>query len=265
MRGQQITIEAILSPLIYRSNALKHSIFANFVLQAEQAKQSLSSPTQPQDLASVHLRHYNAAINYLQTSINNPEYTDANVGADLILAFYNICKGDMENWTVHNRNAAEQIRARGRTLETRPLSLHTKFLFYLYIRTDTVGSNAIGQPANTDHEIAQIVYSGVPISNRMMLPSRMEMELLLGEISIFQYQCSTLLPLGGGWQISPQAEILRRRYDDLVDRLGKWQGLHSDFATFEEAQMGEYPQGAMLPPEMGSPLLCVVSLYNAIC
>ena len=257
LRGHQFTIETILSPLIHRSNALKHSVFANFILQAVQTNRSSSSPMQTEDLESLHFQHYHIAMNYLEQTQTDPEYIDANLGANLILAFYNLCKGDMENWTVHSQNASELIRVRGKTLERHPLSVYSKFLFYLYMRTDTVGSNAIGQPSSADREIARIVYSGTPITNQSILAVRIELELLLAEISVFQYQCGTLLPLGG-WHSPPQKEILQRKYEDLSDRLGKWRGLNPNFVAFEEAQIGEYPRRSLLPIEMGAPLLCIV-------
>jgi len=250
--GQPFMIETVLSPLIHCSNALKHSVFANIILQVEETKRSSSMPSQY--WANLHVRHYNIAISYLKSTINNPQYADVNIGANLILAFYNLCREDSENWTMHSRITSEQIHVRGRTLETHPLSLHSKFLCYLYMRTDTVGSNAMGKPASIDGEIARIVYSGIPISNRSMLPSRTELELLLAEISVFQYECATLLPL-------PQEEILQRKYNNLLDRLRKWQGLYSNLAAFEEANVGGYLHRDMLPCEMGLSLLCVLSRY----
>jgi Fungal specific transcription factor domain len=268
LRGQQFTVETILSPLIYRSTALKHAVFANFILQAEQSKLSplspMPSPVAAQDLASLHVRHYNTAITHLQPTLHNPIYTDSNVAACLILSFYDICAGDMEHWAAHVRDSADQIRIRGNTIETHPLSLHTKFLFNLYMRMDVVGANAVGQPSSADREIARIVYSGIPISNKLLLPYRIELELLLAEISVFQYECSTLLPLGTAWNNPQQEEVFRRRYNDLLDRLSRWQDANSDLVAFEEAQIGEYPFGANLPPEMGLPLLCVVPLYCAL-
>jgi Fungal specific transcription factor domain len=260
LRGQPFTIESILSPLINSSKALKHSIFANFILQADQVRRLPASSMPRQDLSSLQVRHYNAAITQLETTFNNPLYTDANVGAALILAFYNLCAGDLEHWTTQIRNAAEQIRLRGKTLKTHPLSLHTKFLFTLYLRTDTVASNSVGRPATADREIVDIVYSGAPISNPGLLHCRIELELLLAEISVFQYECLTFQQLGTGWNKPYRQEILRHKYDDLIDRLGKWDGLYSDLVAFEEAQDGGYPHGAALPPEMGLPLLCLVSL-----
>jgi hypothetical protein len=262
MRGQLFTIESILSPLISRSNALKYAIFANFVLQADQSKRSPTSPVPAADFATLHVRHYNTALTHLQTTLHNPAYTDENVGTPLILAFYNICNGDLENWTTHMRHAADQIRLRGASLENHPMSLHTKFLFTLFLRTDVMGSNALGLLANTDRELARIVYSGVPISNKLILSARIELELLLAEISIFQYECITML--GGGWNTPPQQEILLHKYKDLADRLGRWQAANSGIFLFEEAQIGEYPHGAMLPPEMGLPLLCVV-FHSLLC
>ena len=257
LRGQQFTLETILSPLIHRSNALKHSVFANFILQAEQANQSPVSPIQTKDIESLHIQHYNNAINYLRQSHNNIECIDANLGAILILLFYNLCKRDMKNWRLHSRNASKLIRVRGRTIETHPLSLHTKFLFYLFVQTDTTGSCVLGQPASTDGEIVQIVYSGVPITNRSILPARMELDVLFVEMSLFQYEYETLTSLGGSWHTPPQEEMFRRKYEDLLDRLRKWQGLNPSLVALEEAQAGEYPHGSIIPAEMGLPLLCV--------
>ena len=194
LRGQQFTFETILSPLIHRSNALKHSVFANFILQAEQGNplSSSSLPMQTQDLESLHLQHYFTALNYLKQTHDDPECIDSKLGANLILLFYNLCKRDMENWMVHSRNAFQLIRARGRTLETHPLSLPTKFLSSLYMQIDTAGSNVLGQRAIADGEIARIVYSGVPIINRSILPASIELELLLAAMSVFQHECGTL-------------------------------------------------------------------------
>lgn len=256
LRGQSLTIESVLSPLIYRSNALKHSIFANYILKVEQAKRPPLLLPRPQDPASLQERHYNTAVNHLQTTLNDPQYTDANVGASLILAFYSVTVRNLEHWTTQIHNAAEQIRIRGRNLDTNPLSLHTKFLFNLFIRTDTVGSSAIHQPANTDPELLRIVYSGVPISNPSILPCRMELELLLAEASRFQCDCATYLPIGNGLPDIPQEHVLRRKYHSLVERLGNWQGLRSDLIAFEETEAGDH-SGVLLPPVMGSPLICV--------
>jgi hypothetical protein len=258
LRGQIFTIESILSPLIHRFPSLKHAVLANFALQSEQFKQSPSLPSLNRDLANVHVRHYNTAIHYLQTTLHNPLYADANVGASLILAFYDLCAGDMEHWTTHIRSTSEQIRIRGQTVSTHPLPLHTKFLYALYMRADIIGSNSVGQPCNADREIAKIVYSGVPISNKNLLPVRVELELLLAEISLVQYECITLLPpTSRDWNDPHQETVLRQKYEDLMDRLQRWQGRDPELFAFEEA-VGEYPHGAMLPPEMGLPLLCVV-------
>jgi len=263
LRGQPFTVETILSPLIYRSSALKHAIFANFILQAEQAKQH--PPTSPlgtaaQDLSSAHVRHYHSAITHLRPNLGVPAMSDSNIATSLILAFYSICAGDMNNWAAHIRSTSDQIRLRGSNIDTHPLGLHTKFLFSMYMRTDTVGSNAVGQPANTDREIARIVYSGVPISGKILLPYRIELELLLAESSRFQYECNAYLSsVGAPWNDAHQETILREKYEDLLDRLGRWDGMNSELVSVEEAQPGEYIQGAMLPTEMGLPLLCVIS------
>jgi len=265
LRGQPFTVETILSPLIFRSSALKHAIFANFILQAEQAKRH--APTSPlstvaQDLSSTHVRHYQTAITHLRPNLGIPAMSDSNIAATLILAFYSICAGDMNNWAAHIRSTSDQIRLRGSNIDTQPLSLHTKFLFNMYMRTDTVGSNAVGQPANTDREIARIVYSGAPISSKLMLPYRIELELLLAEASRFQYECNAYLSsVGAPWNDAHQETILREKYEDLLDRLGRWDGMNSELVSVEEAQPGEYLRGAMLPTEMGLPLLCVISEY----
>jgi hypothetical protein len=253
LRGQPFTIESILSPIIYRSNSLKFAVFANFILQADQVKRSpSSSPLQ-------HERYYHNAITHLQTTLNDPRHLDSNIGTLLWLAFYDICRGDSGTWNLNMRSAADQIRLRGSTLETHPLSIHTKFLFSLWIRADITASNAIGTPANFDREIARIAYSGVPISNKLLLPSRIDLEMLLAEISLFQFECANPLPIGGAWQYSPAD--LHRKYEDLLNRLGRWQAATSELFAFEEAQPGEYHHGAMLPPEMGLPLLSVVQTY----
>lgn len=253
LRGQPFTIESILTPIIYRSNSLKFAVFANFILQANQIKRSpTSSPLQ-------HERYYNNAITHLQTTLNDPRHLDSNVGTLLWLAFYNICRGDSVNWNLNMRSAADQIRLRGSTLDTHPLSMHTKFLFSLWVRADIVASNATGTPANFDRELARIAYSGVPISNKLLLPSRIDLEMLLAELSLFQFECANPLPIGGAWHYSPAD--LHRKYEDVLGRLGRWQAATSELVAFEEAQPGEYHHGAMLPPEMGLPLLSVIFLH----
>jgi len=259
LRGQLFTVESILSPLIYRIIALKHAVFANFILQAEQAKGSPTLHSSAPDLATLHVRHYNTAISHLETTLDNQAYADTNAGACLILAFYNLCAGDMEHYASHIRYAADQIRARGATVDSKPLPLHTKFLFGLYMRTDTVGSNAVGQPSNVDREIAQIVYHGVPISNKSLLTYRIELELILADISHFQYEVNSMLPTIRTWTDPQQEAIFRHRYEDLLAQLHRWQGRDPELLVFEEA-IGEYPHGSVLPPEMGSALLCVVPL-----
>ena len=251
LRGQPFTIESILSPIIYRSNSLKFAVFANFILQADQIKHSpTSSPLQ-------HESYYNNAVTHLQTTLNDPRHLDSNVGTLLWLSFYNICRGDSGNWNLNMRSAADQIRLRGNTLETHPLSMHTKFLFSLWIRADIMASNVTGTPANFDREIARIAYSGVAISNKLLLPSRIDLEMLLAELSLFQFECANPLPMGGAWHYSPAD--LHHKYEDLLGRLGRWQAATSELVAFEEAQPGEYHHGAMLPQEMGLPLLSVVS------
>jgi Fungal specific transcription factor domain len=255
LRGHMFTIESILSPLIYRSNSLKYAVFANFVLQSDHNKRP-TSPLPTQDFVSLHVRHYNQALQYLQASSHNPTYSDENVAAPLILAFYSICNEDIESWTLHMRHTADRIRLRGATIESHPVSLHSKFLFSLFIRSDVMGSNALGLIAETDRELARIIYSGVPITNKSILSGRIELELLMAETSVFQYECMTLL--GAGWHTPPQQTLLLRKYEDLTSRLSRWQTSHSETFLFEEAQFGEYPHGVMLPPEMGLPLLCLV-------
>jgi hypothetical protein len=264
LRGQPFTLEALLSPLIYRMKALKHSIFAHFILQADQARRPLAPTNGNQDFVRLQVRHYNAAITQLKTTFDDPLQTDTNVGASLILAFYNLCTCDIKHWTIQIRNVAEQIRLRGRTIETRPLTFLTKFLFSMYLRVDAVASNSLGQLASADSEIVNIVYSGHPISNQGFLDSRIELELLLIEISRFQYECTILVQLESGQHDASQREFLHHKYDDLIDRLGKWHGLYLGVDAFEEAQSGKYPHGVMLPPEMGLPLLCKVSLEIAV-
>ena len=257
LRGQILTVESILSPLIYRSAALRHAVFANFTLQAEQAKVTSPPDLAAQDIVSIHVHHYNTAITLLQRTQNNPNFIDTSIATYLALAFYDICVGDMEHWTTHIGDAARQIRLRGSTIDSHPLSLHTKFLCALYIRTDILGSNAVGQPANSDSELARIVYSGIPISSKILLPYRIELELLLADISIFQYECGQLPPLATGWREPSLETRLRAKYQELVNRLHHWKGVDSQLAMFEEA-IGEYIHGSMLPAEMGLPLLCVI-------
>lgn len=264
LRGQLFTVETVLSPLIYRTTALKHAVYANFILQAEQSKGSPSARVSTQDLSKLHVRHYKTAINHLQTTLNNHACADTNVGACLILSFYDLCAGDMEHYTTHIRMAAEQIRIRGATLDNNPLPLHMKFLFHLYMRTDTVGSNAVGQPSNVDPEIVRIVYHGVPISNKSLLPHRIELELILADISHFQYESDNILPQNRAWRDPHQEALFRQRYEDLLARLQRWQERDPELLVFEEA-VGEYPHGSMLPPEMGLPLLCVVHLIFTLC
>src|SRR5215471_141505 len=122
------------------------------------------------------------------------------------------------------------------------------------MQTDTAASNVLGQPARTDHEIARVVYSGVPLINRSIIPVRAELELLLAQISVFQHQCGTLLA-PGAWPTPPQEDVLRKRYERLLGRLRKWGGLNPSLVAFEEAQVGEYPQESLLPAEMGMTLL----------
>lgn len=255
LRGHSFTIEGVLSPLIHRSNAIKHAIIAWFILQADEVKSSPSSPLPQQDLAGLQLRHYSTAVNHLQTTLHNPAYTDANVCAFIVLAFYDVCAGNIPQWFARIRGAADHIRLRGTTLDAHPLSLREKFVFTLYMRMDTVGCNATGQPSNVDSDIVRIVYSGVPIFGKHVLLYRIELDLLLAEISVFQSECVTLAE---GWQGPTHQEVLQGKYDDLVDRLGRWHGANAELAAFEDAEVGEYPYGTLLPPEMGLPVLCVI-------
>ena len=196
-------------------------------------------------------------MTHLNATINIPELAEVNLATHLILGFYCTVKEDLARWAFHNRNATDQLRARGQTVQSHPPSLPARFLFQLHIRTDTVGSNAVGISATTDPETIQIAYSGLAISNASFLPARIELELLLAEISAFQYDCSTIIPVvGSGWQ-TPQMEAMRMRYHHLLGKLAKWPGLTIDGVGFEEAEAGEYIQGSLLPSEMGLPLLCV--------
>ena len=258
--GQYFTIETVLSPMIFRSTTLRHAVLAAFLLQSDPSP--LTSPSRVSESFQDHppnlsLQHYQIAMTHLNETIDNPELAEVNLATHLILGFYCIVKEDLAHWTFHNRNATDQLRARGQTVLSHPPSLPAKFLFQLHIRTDTVGSNAVGLSATTDPETIQIAYSGSPISNASFLPARMELELLLADISVFQYDCSTVLPIvGSGWQ-TPQMEAMRIRYHHLLEKLGKWPGLTIDGIGFEDAEVGEYIQGSLLPSEMGSPLLCV--------
>ena len=258
--GQYFTVETVLSPMIFRSAALRHAVLASFLLQSDPSP--LTSPSSVsesfQDRSStLSLRHYQTALTHLNPMINNPELAELNLATHLILGFYCSVKEDLARWTFHNRNATDQLRVRGQTVQSHPPSLPARFLFQLHVRTDTVGSNAVGLSATTDPETIQIAYSGLPISNASFLPARMELELLLAEISAFQYDCSIVIPLAGsGWQ-TPQMDAMRIRYDHLLGKLGKWLGLTIDGIGFEEAEAGEYIQGSLLPAEMGAPLLCV--------
>ena len=260
LRGHPYTIESMLLPLIFHSNALKYAIIANFVLQAEQAN-PLSWPmqSQNQNVTRLDVVYYRNARNILQTTFSNPIYININVGTALMLAFYDICAGHLDHYSTNMRKAADQIRLRGITLDTHPLELRTKFLFNLFVKIDLVASNVCRQQGTVDYEIIQIVHSGVSIFNTDTLPYRMELELLLAEISQFQCECATVLSVDHDWNDPAQEEALRRKYEDLLDRLHRWKGADSQLIYFEEAEL-DNPRGIKLPLELGLPLLCVTIL-----
>jgi Fungal specific transcription factor domain len=278
LRGQPLTVESIVSPLIYRYEPLKQAVLANFAFQTQELRVSVDlSPGPKRDYPQ---DHYNATMHLLQQSMHDPLHADANVGAMLMLAFYDICRSDNKGWTNRIAEAASLIRLRGTTLAKHPLSLPAKFLFALYIRSAAVGSNAIGEPVLCDpesfREIAKIVYSGVPISDKGFLRHRIELEGLLTEISVFQYDCNQFMSderewaesrrqaARGEWTDSQRDTLLRTKYDGLISkyegflaRLKRWAEVASEYIYFEEA-IGHYPRQAFLPYEMGFPLLCVV-------
>src|SRR5579862_6331181 len=64
LRGQALTVESLLSPMIYRSAPWKHAILANAFLQAEQ-----NAPSDP----TLHLRHYTTAVHLLHTTHDTVE------------------------------------------------------------------------------------------------------------------------------------------------------------------------------------------------
>ena len=263
LRGHPYTIESMLLPLIFDSNALKYAIIANFVLQVEQLKPSISSswPAQNrnQNFTRLDVVYYMTATNNLQTTFSNPKYIDINVGTTLMLAFYDICAGDLEQYNMNMRTIADQIRLRGKILHIHPLEVPTKFLFNLFVKIDLVGSIVCKQQAIVDYEIIRIVHSGVSIFNTDTLLYRMELELLLAEISRFQYECATILQFDHDWNNSAQEEMLRQKYEDLLDRLHGWKGMDSRLIHFDEMQL-VYPHEINLPPELGLPLLCVATL-----
>jgi hypothetical protein len=247
--------------MIFRSVALRHAIFANFLFQREQTPLTSPSPvteTLQEHPPTLHSRHYQAAMNQLNGMLGNADYPEANLAAHHILGTFCLVKGDLDDWTYHNQSATALLRARGQSIRSHPPSLSGRFLFQLHIRLDTVASNVVGLSATSDAETIRIAYSGIPISSPAILSARMELELLLGEISTFQFDCSAMLPLvQSGWESPPQMEISRARYHQLLKKLGKWSGLTNDVVGFEEAEMGEYIQGSLLPSEMGTPLFCV--------
>ena len=73
LRGHPYTIESILLPLIYHSDALKYAIIANFILQAELTKPVASSsfPTQNQNqnLARLDVVYYRNAQTHFKNDI----------------------------------------------------------------------------------------------------------------------------------------------------------------------------------------------------
>jgi len=263
LRGHPYTIESILLPLIYRSDALQYAIIANFVLQAEQTKPLISSllpdPNHTQSPARLDVVYYKNAGNILQMTLPNPMYIDINVGIALILAFYDISSGDLDSFNKNMRKAADQIRLRGIILEIHPLEIPTKFLFNLFVKIDAIGSNACVQPSTVDREIIRIVHSGFSIFNTDTLSQRMELEFILTEISRFQYQCATILPADNDWNDPAQQEMLRWKYEELLDQLRKWQNADSHLIHFEDVQL-DYPHEIKLPLEFGLPLLCVTIL-----
>ena len=261
LRGHSFTIESMLLSLIYCSDALKYATIANFILQAEQKKPLASSslPAQNQNPARLDIVYYKNAKNILRTTFPNPIYIDINVGTALVLAFYDICAGDWHQFNKNMRKGADQIRLRGKILDTHPLRLPAKFLFNLFLKIDAVGSNVCAQQSTVDFEIIQIVHSGGSIFNTDTLPYRMELDLFLTEISQFQYECATVLPIDVGWSDPAQQEMLRRKYEQLLKRLRKWQGVDSPFIHFEEVQM-DYFHGTKLPFEFGLSLLSVTTL-----
>jgi hypothetical protein len=249
LRGQIVSGEALLSPLIYRCASMQHAVYANAIFQSEEAK-----PTH--DAAALHARHYNTALTLLQTTVHDPSQNEENVGTLIALAFYDICAGDVDHWTTHMADAANQIRIRGQTVDSRPLSLSTKYLFALFARSEVVGANAVCHPARTDRELLNVVYSGVPITSKPLLPYRIELELLFAQLSALQYECSQLPSHTTGWRSQQDDQRLTQRYHDLVHRLQQWKGVDTQLVTFEEA-VGEYTHGSVVPPEMGAPLICV--------
>lgn len=245
--GQPFSLKSLLSHLICGSPTLPQAVLAIYFLQMDQAMGSTSSPTPP-NVANLHIMCYNGAVSQLKTTEND---FDINLSTSLILAFHDICIGAENNWTFHIRNATEQIRIRQKTLGTHPLALRTKFLGHLFIRADAVESNAIKKPANTDHEIVQIVYSGMSMTNQPLVASRIELELLLTEISRFQYECGELLPPNKAPGNPSYKENLRGKYGDMWARLERWRGISK--VNFEQVE----GFSTTLPTEIGLPLLCV--------
>ena len=264
--GQDFSVETVLSPMIFRSIALRHAIFANFLFQREETP--LTSPssvleTLQDHSPSLHSRHYQAGVTQLNGMLGNADYPEANLATHHILGAYCLAKGDLHHWTYHNQSATTLLRASGQMIQSHPPSLSARFLFQLHIRLDTVASNAVGLSATSNYETIHIAYSGRPISNPAIVSARIDLELLLAEISSFQYDCSAMLQLvGSGWESPPQRGVMRVRYGELLEKLEKWKGLTNSVVGFEEAEMGEYIQGSLLPPEMGTPLFCVPTSRN---
>ena len=80
-------------------------------------------------------------------------------------------------------------------------------------------------------------------------------EFLLADISDLG-RCATVLPIDAGWSDPAQEEMLRWKYEGLLDQLRKWQGADSQLIHFEEVQL-DYPHETKFPLEFGLPLLCV--------
>jgi hypothetical protein len=250
--GQKFTLKLLLSHLIRRSAILQHAVLALYFLQMDHATRSTSSPTPP-NVANLHDMCYNRVVSHLETTQND---FDINLTTSLILAFHDICIGAEDKWTFHIRNATEQIRNRLKALRTHPFAFRTKFLAQLCIRADVVESNAIKKPANADHEIVQMVYSRMSITNELLVPFRIELDVLLAEISRFQCECAEPLPLNKASDNPPHKVNLRQKYDDMWTRLRRWQGLNSH-VSFEQVEAGGFSYGTTLPTEIGLPLLCV--------
>jgi len=258
LHSQSLNLDKLLVPLIYRSVSMQHAVYANVVLQSDLQQEARSATSPTTNPSIMHMRHYNTAITLLQNTIDDASHLEENVGTSLALAWYDICAGDIEQWMAHMSKVLQQIRLRGQTIESQPLSLAQKYLFALFVRTEVLGSNSVCQPSHTDRKVVEIIYSGVPITNKALLPHRIELELLFAEISVFQYECSQLPTRSTEWR-NQQVNRLTRTYHDLVTRLQQWRVFDSDLVTVEEA-VGEFAQGYILPPDMGTPLISVYPL-----